>query len=138
MTLTQFKYLLSIVENQLNISKAAESSSTSQPGISKQIKLLEGELGAFIFSRKGKKIVSLTSFGEEVVWYAKKILQDVNNIKLLSNQISDIDEGVLSLAATSAQARYILPEIIKIFKGAFLSSFYNRIRQRFPNAFNGT
>ncbi|SVC96992.1 uncharacterized protein METZ01_LOCUS349846, partial [marine metagenome] len=93
MTLTQFKYLLSIVENQLNITKAAESSSTSQPGISKQIKLLEGELGAFIFSRKGKKIVSLTSFGEEVVWYAKKILQDVNNIKLLSNQISDIDEG---------------------------------------------
>ena len=119
MTLTQFKYLLSIVENQLNISKAAESSSTSQPGISKQIKLLEGDLGAFIFSRKGKKIVRLTPFGEEVVWYAKKILQDVNNIKLLSNQISDIDEGVLSLAATSAQARYILPEIIKIFKEDF-------------------
>ena len=55
MTLTQFKYLLSIVENQLNISKAAESSSTSQPGISKQIKLLEGELGAFIFPEKVRK-----------------------------------------------------------------------------------
>jgi len=119
MTLTQFKYLLSIVDNKLNITKAAESSNTSQPGISKQIKLLEDELGAFIFARKGKKITALTSFGEEVVWYAKKILQDVDNIKLLSNQISDVDEGVLTLATTSAQARYILPEVIQVFKDDF-------------------
>ena len=119
MTLTQFKYLLSIVDNKLNITKAAESSNTSQPGISKQIKLLEDELGAFIFARKGKKIMALTSFGEEVVWYAKKILQDVDNIKLLSDQISDVDEGVLTLATTSAQARYILPEVIQVFKDDF-------------------
>ena len=119
MTLTQFKYLLSIVDNKLNITKAAESSNTSQPGISKQIKLLEDELGAFIFARKGKKITALTSFGEEVVWYAKKILQDVDNIKLLSDQISDVDEGVLTLATTSAQARYILPEVIQVFKDDF-------------------
>ena len=119
MTLTQFKYVLLIVENKLNISKAAEASGFSQPGISKQISLLEDELGALLFARKGKKIVGLTPFGEEVVWYAKKIMQDVDNIKLLSNQISDIDEGILSLAATSAQARYILPEIIKIFKEDF-------------------
>ncbi len=119
MTLTQFKYLLSIVDNKLNITKAAESSNTSQPGISKQIKLLEDELGAFIFTRKGKKITALTSFGEEVVWYAKKILQDVDNIKLLSDQISDVDEGVLTLATTSAQARYILPEVIQVFKDDF-------------------
>ena len=119
MTLTQFKYLLSIVDNKLNITNAAESSNTSQPGISKQIKLLEDELGAFIFARKGKKITALTSFGEEVVWYAKKILQDVDNIKLLSDQISDVDEGVLTLATTSAQARYILPEVIQVFKDDF-------------------
>ena len=119
MTLTQFKYLLSVVDNKLNITKAAESSNTSQPGISKQIKLLEDELGAFIFARKGKKITALTSFGEEVLWYAKKILQDVDNIKLLSDQISDIDEGVLTLATTSAQARYILPEVIQVFKEDF-------------------
>ena len=119
MTLTQFKYLLSIVDNKLNITKAAEFSNISQPGISKQIKLLEDELGAFIFVRRGKKIISLTSFGEEVVWYAKKILQDVDNIQLLSNQISEIDEGVLTLATTSAQARYILPEVIQVFKEDF-------------------
>ena len=90
MTLTQFKYLLSIVDNKLNITKAAESSNTSQPGISKQIKLLEDELGAFIFARKGKKITALTSFGEEVVWYAKKILQDVKEVKCIEFDHTDV------------------------------------------------
>lgn len=116
MTLTQFKYLLSVMENKLNISLAAESSNTSQPGISKQIKLLEEELGAYIFVRKGKKLTGITPFGEEVAYYAKKILQDVGNIRLLSNQISTVNEGILTIATTNAQARYILPEIIKTFK----------------------
>ena len=116
MTLTQFKYLLSVMENKLNISLAAEKSNTSQPGISKQIKLLEEELGAYIFVRKGKKLTGITPFGEEVAYYAKKILQDVGNIRLLSNQISTVNEGILTIATTNAQARYILPEIIKTFK----------------------
>ena len=116
MTLTQLKYLVSVMENKLNISLAAESSNTSQPGISKQIKLLEEELGAHIFVRKGKKLTTITPFGEEVAYYAKKILQDVDNIGLLSDQISSIDEGILTIATTNAQARYILPEIIQTFK----------------------
>ena len=116
MTLTQFKYLVSVMENKLNISLAADSSNTSQPGISKQIKLLEEELGAYIFVRKGKKLTGITPFGEEVAYYAKKILQDVSNIRLLSNQISSVNEGILTIATTNAQARYILPEIIKTFK----------------------
>ena len=87
MTLTQFKYLISVVDNKLNISKAAEFSNTSQPGISKQIKLLEDELGAHLFIRKGKKIESLTPLGERVTTYARKILQDVENIKVIGNQI---------------------------------------------------
>jgi len=116
MTLTQFKYLISVVDNKLNISKAAEFSNTSQPGISKQIKLLEDELGAHLFIRKGKKIESLTPLGERVTTYARKILQDVENIKVIGNQISKVDEGVMTVAATSAQARYVLPEVVKVFK----------------------
>ena len=116
MTLTQLKYLISVVDNKLNISKAAEFSNTSQPGISKQVKLLEDELGAYLFIRKGKKIESLTPLGERVTTYARKILQDVENIKVIGNQISKVDEGVMTVAATSAQARYVLPEVIKTFK----------------------
>lgn len=116
MTLTQFKYLISVVDNKLNISKAAEFSNTSQPGISKQVKLLEDELGAHLFIRKGKKIESLTPLGERVTTYARKILQDVENIKVIGNQISKVDEGVMTVAATTAQARYVLPEVVKVFK----------------------
>ena len=85
MTLTQLKYLISVVDNKLNISKAAEFSNTSQPGISKQVKLLEDELGAYLFIRKGKKIESLTPLGERVTTYARKILQlyfPLNNIRI--------------------------------------------------------
>ena len=105
-----------MVDNKLNISKAAEFSNTSQPGISKQVKLLEDELGAHLFIRKGKKIESLTPLGERVTTYARKILQDVENIKVIGNQISKVDEGVMTVAATSAQARYVLPEVVKVFK----------------------
>ena len=81
MTLTQLKYLIAVVDNRLNISLAAENLNTSQPGISKQLKLLEEELLATIFVRKGKKLTDTTPFGDEVIFYARKILQDVNNIQ---------------------------------------------------------
>jgi LysR family cys regulon transcriptional activator len=116
MTLTQLKYLIAVVDNRLNISLAAENLNTSQPGISKQLKLLEEELLATIFVRKGKKLTDITPFGDEVIFYARKILQDVSNIGLLGQQLSSVDEGVLTIATTHSQARYVLPDVIKTFK----------------------
>jgi len=116
MTLTQLKYFLAVVDNKLNISLAAENSNTSQPGISKQIKLLEQELGAYVFVRKGKKLTAITPFGNEVILYARKIFQNVNNISLLGEQITSVDAGILTIATTNAQARYVLPEVIQTFK----------------------
>ena len=116
MTLTQLKYLIAVVDNRLNISLAAENLNTSQPGISKQLKLLEEELLATIFVRKGKKLADITPFGDEVIFYARKILQDVSNIGLLGQQLSSVDEGVLTIATTHSQARYVLPDVIKTFK----------------------
>jgi len=94
MTLTQLKYFLAVVDNKLNISLAAVNSNTSQPGISKQIKLLEQELGAHVFVRKGKKLTAITPFGYEVILYARKIFQNVNNISLLGEQITSVDAGI--------------------------------------------
>jgi len=116
MTLTQLKYFLAVVDNKLNISLAAENSNTSQPGISKQIKLLEQELGAHVFVRKGKKLTAITPFGNEVILYARKIFQNVKNISLLGEQITSVDAGILTIATTHAQARYVLPEVIQTFK----------------------
>lgn len=116
MTLKQLKYLLGIVDNGLNISAAAERLYTSQPGISKQLKLLEHELGVRIFTRKGKSLASLTPAGEDIVKLARNIARDVANIQSLGKDLAAKQEGTLSIATTHTQARYVLPEIILQFR----------------------
>lgn len=116
MTLKQLKYLLGIVDNGLNITAAAERLHTSQPGISKQLKLLEHEIGVRIFTRKGKSLVSLTPAGEEIVKLARNITRDIANIRSLGRDLAATQEGTLSIATTHTQARYVLPEIILKFR----------------------
>ena len=115
MTLKQLKYLITIADNGLNISSAAEKLFTSQPGISKQIKYLEAELGMQLFKRKGKSLVSITNAGLEVIEKARNILRESENIKRIAGDLSGEEEGKLSIATTHTQARYILPDIIKNF-----------------------
>lgn len=115
MTLKQLKYLLGVVDNGLNITTAAERLYTSQPGISKQLKQLEQEIGVQIFARKGKSLVGLTSAGTAVVEYARKITRDVENIRSLGQELTEETEGTLSIATTHTQARYVLPETLRQF-----------------------
>ncbi|HEX9853527.1 MAG TPA: LysR substrate-binding domain-containing protein, partial [Woeseiaceae bacterium] len=115
MTLKQLKYLLGVVDNGLNITTASERLFTSQPGISKQLRQLENEVGVQLFARKGKSLVALTPAGNTVVEYARKIVRDVDNIRRLGKDLSDETEGTLSIATTHTQARYVLPEILREF-----------------------
>ena len=115
MTLKQLRYLICIADNGLNISSAAEKLFTSQPGISKQLKYLEAELGMQLFKRKGKSLTSITSAGFEIIERARNILRESENIKNLAGDLSDEEEGKLSIATTHTQARYILPDVIKNF-----------------------
>ncbi|MBV1905839.1 MAG: LysR family transcriptional regulator [Pseudomonadales bacterium] len=115
MTLQQLKYLLGVVDNGLNITSAAEHLHTSQPGISRQLKQLEREIGVTIFSRKGKSLVALTSAGHTIVELARKISRDVENIRSLGKDLAAEQTGTLSLATTPTQARYVLPEILSAF-----------------------
>lgn len=121
MKLQQLKYLLAIVDNGLNITAAAERMYTSQPGVSKQLKLLEEELGMQLFSRKGKSLGGITPAGERVIERARVIMQEVDNIRSLASDYYEEEEGSLSIATTHTQARYVLPEVIAEF------------RKRFPN-----
>ena len=116
MRLKQLKILLAIVENGLNITAAAEALFTSQPGVSKQLKLLEEELGLKIFSRKGKLLESVTPEGEEVIRRAEAIMSEVRAIQALSGQKYDQAEGTLAIATTHTQARYVLPATIAAFR----------------------
>jgi LysR family cys regulon transcriptional activator len=113
MKLQQLKYLLAIVDNGLNITAAADRMYTSQPGVSKQLKLLEEELGLQLFARKGKSLNRITRAGEQVVRRARKIMAEVDQIRSLAEDFYREEEGTLTIAATNTQARYVLPEILR-------------------------
>ena len=113
MKLQQLKYLLAIVDNGLNITAAADRLYTSQPGVSKQLKLLEEELGLQLFARKGKSLSCITRAGEQVIRRARKIMEEVDQIRSLAADFYEEEEGTLTIAATNTQARYVLPEILR-------------------------
>ncbi len=119
MKLQQLKYLLAIVDNGLNITAAAERMYTSQPGVSKQLKLLEEELGMQLFTRKGKSLGSITAAGHQVIERARIIMREADNIRSLASDYYQEEEGSLSIATTHTQARYVLPEIVAEFRKRF-------------------
>lgn len=116
MKLQQLRYLVAIVKHNLNISAAAESLYTSQPGVSKQIRLLEDELGVELFSRNGKHLTHITPVGRQIVEKAESILREIRNIQTLTAEFRDDRSGNLSIATTHTQARYVLPRVIQAFR----------------------
>lgn len=115
MKLQQLRYVWEVAHHDLNVSATAQSLYTSQPGISKQIRLLEDELGVEIFSRSGKHLTRVTPAGQEIINIAGEILHKVENIKQLAHEYSSPDRGSLSIATTHTQARYALPRVIESF-----------------------
>ncbi|MEO5574295.1 MAG: HTH-type transcriptional regulator CysB [Gammaproteobacteria bacterium] len=115
MNLQQLRYICEIERQGLNVSLAAEALHTSQPGVSKQIRLLEHELGIEIFERNGKRLVGITPPGHAVIKLAKQILQNAQGIKRAVAEYRNEGAGSLSIATTHTQARYALPKVIKTF-----------------------
>ena len=115
MKLQQLRYLREVVRRGLNVSEAAEALYTSQPGISKQIRLLEDELGVQILVRYGKRVVDLTEPGRIIVDIADRMLQDAESLKAVGREFGKEDTGTLSIATTPTQARYALPAVVQTF-----------------------
>jgi len=115
MKLQQLRYIWEVAHHDLNVSATAQALYTSQPGISKQIRMLEDELGVEIFSRSGKHLTRITPAGEEILKEAGEILAATVRIKSLAQEFSDETQGVLSIATTHTQARYALPGPIRAF-----------------------
>jgi LysR family transcriptional regulator, cys regulon transcriptional activator len=115
MNLQQLRYVVEVSRRGLNVSDAAEALFTSQPGVSKQIRLLEGELGVEIFVRHGKRLVALTDPGRQVLAIAERMLRDQANLRMVGEEFSKESEGVLAIATTHTQARYALPSVIQRF-----------------------
>lgn len=115
MKLQQLRYICTVARHGLNVSEAAEILHTSQPGVSKQIRLLEEELQIEIFLRNGKRLTDVTAAGRLIISMAEKILRNMDNIKDVAAEFSSKTRGSLSIATTHTQARYALPRVIKTF-----------------------
>ena len=116
MKLQQLRYIREVARQNLNLSRAAEILHTSQPGISKQIRDLEDELGVDIFVRHGKRVVAVTEPGKAILEIAQRMLKDMENLKQVGEQFTAEDTGSLTIATTHTQARYALPQVIQRFK----------------------
>ncbi len=120
MNLQQLRYLCAIVDHGLNVSDAAEALYTSQPGISKQVRQLEDELGVQVFVRHGKRLSSLTPAGEAVVATARRALREVEQPEARRRRIPRArTTGTLAIATTHTQARYVLPPVIRDFAARY-------------------
>ncbi len=115
MKLQQLRYIWEVAHHELNVSATAQSLYTSQPGISKQIRLLEDELGVEVFARSGKHLTRVTPAGETIIEKAGEILRIVESIKQVAQEFSNEKKGSLSVATTHTQARYALPPVIENF-----------------------
>src|SRR5690606_5332577 len=119
MKLQQLRYAWEVARHDLNVSATAQALYTSQPGISKQIRMLEDELGVDIFARSGKHLTHVTPAGQAILRLAGEILQQVESIKRVAHEFRDETRGELSIATTHTQARYALPPVIRAFTERF-------------------
>lgn len=118
MKLQQFRYLCAIADSGFNISHAAEMLHTSQPGISKQIRLLEEELNTNIFVRRNGRIVDVSERGAEVLKVVRRMLKDADNLRYMGDEFTYADRGPLALAAMHIHVRYLLFDVILEFRKA--------------------
>jgi|SRR5579871_617346 len=119
MNLQQLRAVREAIRCNFNLTQAAERLFTSQPGVSKQIRELEEELGVQIFIRHGKRFVGLTDPGRDIVPVIERLLEQADNLKAVARELSDNKAGALRIATTHTQARYALPRVIAEFKRRF-------------------
>lgn len=115
MKLQQLRYVVEIVRHGNHLSAASEALNTSQPGVSRQIQLLELELGFEIFQRTRNRIIGITEPGKHVLAIAQRVTTDVAALRSLKNDMNSGNRGTLIIATTHTQARYVLPPVVKSF-----------------------
>ncbi|MDQ7990460.1 MAG: HTH-type transcriptional regulator CysB [Candidatus Dactylopiibacterium sp.] len=115
MNLQQLRYILEIARHNLSVSEAADALFTSQPGVSKQVRLLEEELGIEVFARHGKRLTAITDPGRQVLAIAERMLREADNLRQVGEDFRNEDSGRLVIATTHTQARYALPRVVAEF-----------------------
>lgn len=119
MNFQQLRSVRETVRRGFNLTEVANALFTSQPGVSRQIRELEEELGVDIFARNGKRLTGLTEPGKNVLPIIEKLLLESENLQQAGNEYAGLKNGTLSVATTHTQARYVLPKVVQAFRSAF-------------------
>ncbi len=119
MNLQQLRYLSEVADRGLNLSRAAQALHTSQPGISKQIRLLEEELRTELLVREGNRITALAEPGQQALAIVRRVLAELENLRRVGEEAQDAERGSLVIATTHAHARYLLIPIVQQFQARF-------------------
>jgi LysR family cys regulon transcriptional activator len=118
MNFQQLRSVRETVRQGFNLTLVAQALHTSQPGVSRQIKELEDELGVELFVRAGRRLLGLTPPGQVMLPIVERLLQDAENLRRAGAEYTGQDRGLLTVAATHTQARYALPTAVRDFRAA--------------------
>jgi LysR family cys regulon transcriptional activator len=119
MNFQQLRSVREAARRDFNLTEVANALFTSQPGVSRQIRELEEELGVVIFERNGKRLTGLTPPGKGILKIVEKLLVEAENLQQASAEFAAQDSGTLTVAVTHTQARYALPQVVQSFRNAF-------------------
>lgn len=116
MKLRQLEYFHEVIEQDFNISAAAKSLYTSQPGVSRQLIELADELGVELFLHEGKRLVGLTRAGMEIAEIAVRVLIDVRRIHEIGRPLATDRHGSLKVVANRHAANNLLHHAVVDFR----------------------
>lgn len=116
MNFQQLRSVREAVRCGFNLTEVAAALHTSQPGVSRQVRELEEELGVELFERAGKRLLGLTSAGKALLPIVERLLLDADSLRRAGQELQGREEGRLSIAATHSQARYALPHVVRDFR----------------------
>jgi LysR family cys regulon transcriptional activator len=119
MNFQQLRSIREAARRGYNLTEVANVLFTSQPGVSRQIRELEEELGVEIFERNGKRLTGLTEPGKGILQIIDRLLLEAENLRQASHDYSGEKSGTLTVATTHTQARYVLPRVVQAFRAAF-------------------
>jgi LysR family cys regulon transcriptional activator len=119
MNFQQLRSIREAARRGYNLTEVANVLFTSQPGVSRQIRELEEELGVDIFERNGKRLTGLTEPGRGILQIIERLLLEAENLQQASREYAGRKSGTLTIATTHTQARYVLPQVVQAFRQAF-------------------
>ncbi|WP_306337606.1 LysR family transcriptional regulator [Streptomyces sp. KL118A] len=109
----QLHYFVAVAETR-HFTRAAEEVHVSQPSLSQQIRALEKELGAELFSR-ARGNITLTDAGEALLPLARRILADADTARIEVQELAQLRRGRIRLGATPSVCTGLLPDVLRAF-----------------------